>query len=151
MVYYDSFNPLCSPYVWYVIVHKLFTRITTDRYCWWQYNLITLVELEWLYSHYCCCHYYINLETTEALDNWLKKMMETSLCTYRVSRGGHKPVGKRLLCKHEMHCQHSRGLMLRGLLRMTFKPEMMDVRESSRGAPTLLRFYWLLFVDARLA
>ena len=50
----------------------------------------------------------INLETTEAVDNWLKKMMETSLCTYRVSRGGHKPVGKCLLCKHEMHCQHSR-------------------------------------------
>ena len=35
-------------------------------------------------------------------------MMEISLCTYGVSRGGHKPVGKRLLCKHEMHCQHSR-------------------------------------------
>ena len=50
----------------------------------------------------------INLESTEAVDNWLKKMMETSLCTYRVSRGGHKPVGKRILCKHEMHCQHSR-------------------------------------------
>ena len=50
----------------------------------------------------------INLESTEAVDNWLKKMMETSLCTYRVSRGGHKPVGKLILCKHEMHCQHSR-------------------------------------------
>ena len=29
--------------------------------------------------------------------------------------------------------------------------ELFDVRESSGGAPTLLRFSWLLFVDARLA
>ena len=34
--------------------------------------------------------------------------MEASHCTYRVSRGGHKPSGKRLLSKHEMHCQHFR-------------------------------------------
>ena len=50
----------------------------------------------------------INLETPDGISTWLKKMMETSLCTYRVTRGGHKPVGKRLLCKHEMHCQHFR-------------------------------------------
>ena len=30
-------------------------------------------------------------------------------------------------------------------------PESSEVRESSGGAPTLLRFSWLLFVNARLA
>lgn len=48
----------------------------------------------------------INLENPEDITTWLNKMMETSACTYRITRGGHKPVGKRLLCKHEMHCQH---------------------------------------------
>ena len=50
----------------------------------------------------------INLDSPEAVNVWLKKMMESSFCTYRVSRGGHKPAGKRILCKHEMHCQHFR-------------------------------------------
>lgn len=50
----------------------------------------------------------INLETPEAVTTWLNKMMATSLCTYRVTRGGHKPKGKRVLCKNEMHCQHFR-------------------------------------------
>ena len=35
-------------------------------------------------------------------------MMESSYCTYRVSRGGHKSAGNCILCKHEMHCQHFR-------------------------------------------
>ena len=30
-------------------------------------------------------------------------------------------------------------------------PELSEVRESIGGAPTLLHFSWLLFVDARLA
>ena len=50
----------------------------------------------------------INLEKPEEVNTWLNKMMESSCCTYRVSRGGHKPAGKRVLCKHEMHCQHYR-------------------------------------------
>ena len=37
----------------------------------------------------------INLETPEAVATWLNKMMATSLCTYRVTRGGHKTKGKR--------------------------------------------------------
>ena len=35
-------------------------------------------------------------------------MMDASLCTYRVTRGGHKPKGTRIVCRHEMHCQHYR-------------------------------------------
>lgn len=50
----------------------------------------------------------INLNTPEAVNTWLKKMMDTSLCTYRVTRGGHKPTGKRIQCRHDMHCQHFR-------------------------------------------
>lgn len=49
----------------------------------------------------------INLESQEAIQTWLDKMMQTSLCTYRVSRG-FKPKGKRVLCKTTMHCQHFR-------------------------------------------
>ena len=33
-------------------------------------------------------------------------MMDASLCTYRVTRGGHKPKGTRIVYRHEMHCQH---------------------------------------------
>jgi hypothetical protein len=50
----------------------------------------------------------INLDTSEALKTWLDKMMASSLCTYRVTRGEHRPKGKRTLCKKEMHCQHCR-------------------------------------------
>ena len=50
----------------------------------------------------------ININEPEEVNAWLKKLMEASHCTYRVSRGGHKPSDKRILCKHEMHCQHFR-------------------------------------------
>ena len=35
-------------------------------------------------------------------------MMDASVCTYRVTRGSHKPKGTRIVCRHEMHCQHYR-------------------------------------------
>ena len=50
----------------------------------------------------------ININEPEEVNSWLKKLMEASHCTYRVFKGRHKPLGKRLLCKHEMHCQHFR-------------------------------------------
>ena len=54
----------------------------------------------------------INLEKPE-VNTWLDKMMESSCCTYRVSRGVHKPAGRRVLCKHKMHCQHYRKPLTR--------------------------------------
>ena len=48
----------------------------------------------------------ININKPEEVNAWLKKLVEASHCTYRVSRGGHKSSGKRILCEHEMHCQY---------------------------------------------
>ena len=44
----------------------------------------------------------ITLESKEAIQTWLDKMMQASLCTYRVIKG-YKPQGKHVLCKTEMH------------------------------------------------
>ena len=49
---------------------------------------------------------HINLESKESTQTWLDEMMQASLCTYRVSRG-YKCQGKHVLCKPDMHCQHS--------------------------------------------
>ncbi len=88
----------------------------------------------------------INLETPEAIDTWLKKMMDTSLCTYRVTRGGHKPVGKRVLCRHEMHCQHNRKpltpkqiqLSANAKAKQQRKPLCTRVREKKTQCPSTL-------------
>ena len=47
----------------------------------------------------------INLKTKDAAEEWLKKMMQYSVCMYRHTRG-KAPRLKRVLYKVDMHCQH---------------------------------------------
>ena len=75
-----------------------------------------------------------------------KKMMESSYYTYRVSRGGHKSAGKRILCKHEMHCQHFRKPLTTIQLQRAAvakakkgkKPACIQVREKKTKCPSHL-------------
>ena len=82
----------------------------------------------------------------EEVNTWLKKMMESSYCTYRVSRGGHKSAGKCILCKHEMHCQHFRKPLTTIQLQRAAvakakkgkKPVCIQVREKKTKCPSHL-------------
>ena len=47
----------------------------------------------------------LNLDNKEAVYRWLVKFMESSKCTYRVTKTTH-PAMKRVLLKYTYHCQH---------------------------------------------
>ena len=68
-----------------------------------------------------------------------KKMMDSSYCTYRVSRGGHKSAGKRIFCKHcQNFCKPLTTIQLQRAAKAKKgkKPVCIQVREKKTKCPS---------------